>query len=116
MCVVCCVVKNQCILWTAKLVFIRVHSWFLINGLVAANGRFRLLLFIFLFFRKELPHDILCTSRSDDNRRAAGAAGFIRNERLFLSFDSLGNVGSAARLFGVFCGKKLVSIRVHSWF
>ena len=38
-----------------------------------------LLSFIFLFFRKdflhghELSHDILCTSRSDDNRRAAGA-------------------------------------------
>ena len=40
-----------------------------------------LLLFIFLFFRKdfsfingyELPNDILCISRSDDNRRAAGA-------------------------------------------
>ena len=41
--------------------------------------RSRLLSFIFLFFRKdfpyvfELPNDILCTSRSDDNHRAAGA-------------------------------------------
>ena len=40
-----------------------------------------LLSFIFLFFRKDfpyglvLPHDILCTSRSDDNRRTAGAVG-----------------------------------------
>ena len=40
-------------------------------------------LLIFLFFRKdflhsyELPHDVFCTSRSDDNRRAAGAVGFF---------------------------------------
>ena len=44
---------------------------------------FVLLLFIFLFFRKdflyglELPHDILCPSRSDDNRRQPPAAMLI---------------------------------------
>ncbi|MBO7621280.1 MAG: hypothetical protein J6T06_12265, partial [Victivallales bacterium] len=69
--------------------------------------------FIFLFFRKdflyglELPHDILCTSRSDDNRRAAGAVsssafGIHYNKTNLHLID-----GPAARhfcLFCVFCG------------
>ncbi len=29
-----------------------------------------------IFFHKDLSHDILCISRSDDNRRAAGAVEF----------------------------------------
>ena len=29
-----------------------------------------------IFFHKDFSHDILCISRSDDNRRAAGAVEF----------------------------------------
>ncbi len=81
---------------------------------------FVLLSFIFLFFRKdflyglELPNDILCTSRSDDNRRGAGAVGSSAfgihyNQTNLHLID-----GPAARhfgLFSVFCG---LFISVHS--
>ena len=79
-----------------------------------------LLSFIFLLFREdflhghELSHDILCTSRSDDNRRAAGAVdstafGIHYNQTNLHLID-----GPAARhfgLFSVFCG---LFISVHS--
>jgi hypothetical protein len=62
-----------------------------------------------LFFREdflhghELPHNILCASRSDYNRRAAGAVDFF-SIQIFLFKQILQRIdGPAARHFGVFC-------------
>ena len=66
---------------------------------------FVLLSFIFLLFREdflhgyELSHDILCTSRSDDNRRAAGAVNIFSIQNSFYSNKSFS--GLTARRWGI---------------
>ena len=62
-----------------------------------------LLLINFLSFHQELPHDILCISRSDDNRRAAGPLDFQHSEFILLKQILQRIDGPAARHFGVFC-------------
>ena len=51
----------------------------------------------------ELPHEIFYSSRSDDNRRAAGAVGFCSWLIFFHKSSLLKVVGPAARHFCVFC-------------
>ena len=75
---------------------------------------FTQLLFIFLLFRKdfhyyhELPHDTIPASRSDDNRRAAGAVDLSAFGIHYIQTNSLTDWRPG--------GEALVSSRVHSWF
>jgi hypothetical protein len=51
----------------------------------------------------ELSHDILCISRSNDNRRVAGAVDFSAFKFILFKQILQQIVGPAARHFGVFC-------------
>ncbi|MBO7621351.1 MAG: hypothetical protein J6T06_12620, partial [Victivallales bacterium] len=69
-----------------------------------------LLLFIFLFFRKEflqcieLSHDAVPASRSDDNRRAAGAVAFSAFRFHYKQLKSSGDCwpGGEASVYSVY--------------
>ena len=69
--------------------------WRMVFGrMIHQKMDFVILLFIFLFFREdflhghELSYDILCTLRSDNNRRAAGAVCVIHDQRLVFIIES----------------------------
>ena len=69
----------------------------------------------------KLPHDILCTSRSDDNRRAdGGLSDFLPDQNNILSTNSSGPWPTSARhsVSSVYSVdyQKFVCIRVNSWF
>ena len=69
----------------------------------------------------ELPPDVFCISRSDDNRRADGGHLYLQQSIMSCPYkisSMLADVCEAICVISVFCGpqKTFVSIRVHSWF
>jgi len=77
----------------------------------------------FFAFRKDFPHDILCASRSDDNRRSCRSHLDVFHHTCSLHDFIFSTKATATAAFScLFVNfvvqkiKKFVFIRVHSWF